>query len=96
VQQLRKLHVREAHLLRQRAGRPPKPTMRISQLSLSREYVAFMDLMVGHMRELCGRPMYEAVTTITNIAYPEADVTAEAVRAACRPTTREGRLGKGT
>jgi hypothetical protein len=101
VQQLRELHEREAQLLRRLAGREPKPTTRISRQSggknkrkRSREYVAFMYLMVDYMREMCGKPHYDAVATMTNIAYPKSDVTAIEVRAACRPRRNRGDTSK--
>jgi hypothetical protein len=101
VQQLRELHEREAQLLRQLAGRKPRPTTRISRQSggknkrdRSREYVAFMYLVVDHMREMSAKPHYGAVATMTNIAFPKADVTTDEVRAACRHRTKFGRHRK--
>jgi hypothetical protein len=57
----------------------------------SREVGVFMQRMVNYMYECCGRPHYDAVATITNIAFPNANVVRENVRSACRPTTRRGR-----
>ena len=34
--------------------------------------------------ECCGKPHYDAVSMITNIAFPDANVTSEDVRSACR------------
>jgi hypothetical protein len=57
----------------------------------SREIGVFMQTMVSRMYEACGKPRHHAVATITNIAFPDAYVTAEDVRSACKPTTRAGR-----
>jgi hypothetical protein len=93
---------REAQDLRQRAGREPRPTTRISRQARgrirprSREYGAFMRLMVEHMRYLTGKPQYHAVAEATNAAFPDADVTDEDVRSACRPSTRSARTPQET
>ncbi len=94
MSELRDLHKQEAGLLRQRAGKEPTPTTYISRQSGgkkrrsdSRTYNAFMFLMADQMSEICGRPNYDAVATITNIAFLHADVTADDVRNACRATT---------
>jgi len=98
---LRELMARQAELLRECAGEEPKPTTRISRQRSgsvrpeARKYVAFMDYMVQCMRLLCGQPHYAAVSAITNITFPEADVDAEDVRSATKPTTRLGRRPKG-
>ena len=57
----------------------------------TRELGVFMRSMVGFMREACGKPRCELVATFTNIAFPQADVSADDVRAATQPTTRAGR-----
>jgi hypothetical protein len=57
----------------------------------SRELGVFMQQMVNCMHGCCGKPHYDAVATITNIAFPDANVVGEHVRSACRPTTRSGR-----
>jgi hypothetical protein len=75
-------HVR-VHVSRQRGGR--------GRRSRSRELRLFMQRMVNFMYQACGKPRYHAVATITNIAFPDAEVVAEHVRSACRPTTRVGR-----
>ena len=59
----------------------------------SRKLGVFMQRMVNCMYECCGKPRYDAVAAITNIAFPDANVVAENVRSACRPTTRRGRRG---
>jgi hypothetical protein len=100
MSQLRQLHEQEAKLLRQRAGRAPNSTTRISrqrrgkERDESRVYVAFMYFMVRCMREVCGKPRYDDVAAMTNIAFPSAAVTKDDVRSACRPTTRKSRLGE--
>ena len=89
LQQLGELHQREANLLRQFASKElPRPRTRISRYRQGREHVAFMYSMVSSMRELCGAPQFEALAAIINIAFPDADATAEKVRSSCRPTTR--------
>ena len=57
----------------------------------SREQGVFMQRMVNWMYQYCGKPRYNAVSLITNIAFPKADVVAEDVRSACR--TANGRSG---
>jgi hypothetical protein len=95
LQQLGELHQREANLLRQFASKElPRPRTRISRYRQGREHVAFMYSMVSSMRELCGAPQNEALAAITNIAFPDADATAEMVRSSCRPTTRSDRRRK--
>jgi hypothetical protein len=98
VAELRRWHEQEAVLLRQRAGREPKPTTFISRQSggkkkrlHSRKYNAFMFLMADQMRYMCGKPHYDAVATLTNIAFSGAKVTADDVRNACRSTRRRRR-----
>lgn len=98
VSELQDLHKQEANLLRQRAGREPAPTTFISRQSggrgrrfHSRKYNAFMFLMADHMIELCGKPHYDAVSNITNIAFLKADVTTDDVRNACRAPARRRR-----
>jgi hypothetical protein len=62
----------------------------------SRNLGVFMQRMVNCMYECCGKPRYDAVATMTNIAFPDADVDAENVRSACRPTTRTARRKRCT
>ena len=103
---------REAHRLRQvaekvSAGEPnwdwDRIPVRVSRQSggkgkrnQSRNLGVFMQWMVNCMYELCGKPRYDAVATMTNIAFPDADVVAENVRSACRPTTRTARRKRCT
>jgi hypothetical protein len=100
LQDLAELHEREARSFRQFAAKEAEKIRtrtsryRISRLKRFRERIAFMHLMAADLRELCGRPHYDAVAAITNIAFPGEDVTSEHVRAACKATTREGRRGK--
>ena len=61
----------------------------------SRKLGVFMQQMVNCMNQLCGKPRYDAVAMMTNIAFPDADVDEENVRSACRPTTRAGRRRSG-
>ena len=103
---------REAHRLRQvaekvSAGEPnwdwgPIP-VRVSRQSggkgkrnQSRKLGVFMQQMVNCMYRWCGKPHYHAVAMMTNIAFPDADVIAENVRSACRPTTRTARRKRCT
>jgi hypothetical protein len=97
---------REAHRLRQlaekvSAGEPE--TVRVSRQSggkgrraQSRELGVFMQQMVNCMNRCCGKPHHHAVATMTNIAFPDADVVREDVRSACRPTTRTARRKRCT
>src|SRR6266576_726551 len=92
---------RDAHRLRQlaervSAGEPE--TVRVSRQrggkgkrAQSRELGVFMQQMVNCMDGCCGKPRYDAVATMTNIAFPDADVDAEHVRSVCR--TARGRSG---
>lgn len=95
--QLADLHEREARVFRRFAAkeaeqdRARRSRYRISRERHAREQIAFMHLMATGLRELCGKPHYDAVAAMTNIAFPDADVASEHVRAACRPTTRQGR-----
>ena len=57
----------------------------------SRELGVFMQKMVNCMYQCCGKPRYDVVAKITNIAFPDENVVAENVRSACRPTTRAAR-----
>jgi hypothetical protein len=95
---------REAHRLRQvaekvSAGEPEWDSglvpVRVSRQSggkgkraQSRELGVFMQEIVNCMLHCCGKPRYGAVATITNIAFPDADVVAEHVRSACRTAKR--------
>ena len=63
----------------------------------AREQLSFMRDLVISMRCNFGKPYYEAVAAITNIAYQRADVvTAEEVRTACRGLPRVDRLPEPT
>jgi hypothetical protein len=101
---------REAHRLRQLAEKVSageqnwwdRIPVRVSRQSggkgkrnQSRNLGVFMQRMVNCMYECCGEPRHYAVAAMTNIAFPDADVTAENVRSACRPTTRVGRRRSG-
>jgi hypothetical protein len=101
VLQLQQLNEIQAKLLRQLAGTPPPPSTRISRQSRgkkrgrTRECTAFMHSMAGHMLKVSGKPFFGAVTTLTNIAFPGADVSVDAVRfAVTQATTRAGRHRK--
>jgi hypothetical protein len=75
--------------------RPSRQSGGKGKRSRSRELGVFMRLMVNDMCECFGRPRYHAVAMMTNIAFPDANVVAESVRSACRPTTRTGRRRSG-
>jgi hypothetical protein len=100
LRQLADLHDREARLFRQFAAkevdrdRVRRSRYRVSREKEVRDRIAFMHLMAADLREVCGKPHYDAVAAITNIAFPGANVTSEHVRASCRPTTRQGRRRK--
>jgi hypothetical protein len=98
VGELEDFHRKEAQILRQRAGRQPKSSLRISRQDRSkghkglRKINAFIDLADCFMRDwICDKPDHEAVAVLTNIAFPGYDLLADDVRKALRPTTREGR-----
>jgi hypothetical protein len=103
---------RNAHRLRQLAERPSagepnwdwdRIPVHVSRQSggkgkrnQSRKLGVFMQQMVNCMDRCCRKPRYDAVATMTNIAFPDADVVAEDVRSACRPTTRTARRKRCT
>jgi hypothetical protein len=103
---------REAHRLRQLAVRvsadePPWSEgpipIRVSRQSggkgkrnQSRRLGVFMQQMVNCMYQSCGKPYYDAVAAMTNIAFPDADVVGENVRSACKATTRTTRRKRCT
>jgi hypothetical protein len=98
---------RETHRLRQvaekvAAGKPEWDSglvpVRVSRQSggkgkraQSRELGVFMQEMVNCMKHCCGKPRYDAVATMTNIAFLDANVLADHVRSACRRA--KGRSG---
>jgi hypothetical protein len=99
VDELQALHRLEAKLLRQRAGRPPKPAGRVSRQDRHkghrglRKVTAFIDFASNQLRDLISaEPEHEAIAALTLIAFPESDVSAESVRKALRPTTVAGRI----
>jgi hypothetical protein len=100
LHRLADLHALEAHVFRQFAAQEAerdqvrRSRYRISRQRYIRDRIAFMNRMATCFHELGGKPHYDAIAVITNIAFPDADVTVENVRAACRPTTRQGRRRK--
>jgi hypothetical protein len=91
VQQLRELHEREAQLLRQRAGREPRPMIHLSRQDRGkgrrglRQVRAFIELMTYFMEnEICGKRHLYAVALLTDMAFPGHDVDAEYVRTTLR------------
>jgi hypothetical protein len=90
VQQLRKIHEREGRLLRQRAGKPPKPVTFISRIAGKRRIQAFIHLMTGSMVEICGKQHRGAVAMLACAAF-NCDVDSEDVRKALMASTRAGR-----
>lgn len=98
VGELEEFHRKEAEILRRRAGRPPKSSVRISRQDRSKERKglrkihAFIDLADRFIRDwICDTPDHEAVAVLTNIAFPGFDLVHDDVRKALRATTREGR-----
>jgi hypothetical protein len=99
VSELEAFHRKEAEFLRRNAGRPPKPSVRISRQDRSkgrkglRKRNAFIDLANGCMQSsISAQPQYAAIALITKIAFPEyKDIDFEDVYQALRPTTRTGR-----
>lgn len=101
VSDLQELHRKEAELLRQRAGRQPKPAARVSRQDRSkgrkglRKIIAFIDLADCFQRDyISEKPDYETVAVLTEIAFPDRDIDAEYVRQVLRPTTAIGRKSK--
>lgn len=64
------------------------------QRGRSRQVGVFIQEMVNCLYRSCGKPRYQAVAIMTNIAFPGANVDPEDVRSVCRPTTRVGRRRK--
>jgi hypothetical protein len=98
VDELEDFHRKEAEILRRRARRPPKPSLRISRQDRSKQNTglrkinAFISLADGFIRDwICDNPDHEAVAVLTNVAFPGHHIVADDVRKALRPTTRQGR-----
>ena len=98
VGELEDFHRKEAEILRRRAGRRPKSSLRIRRQSRSksrtglRKVNVFIDLTDCFIRDLIGSaPDHQAIAVLTNIAFPGYHLIADDVRKALRPTTREGR-----
>jgi hypothetical protein len=89
-QKLKELLEREAPFFRELAGAPPQPTIHISRQRRgrrrpqSRIYHACMSHLISKLRSDTGQPFYGAVVTMTNVAFPEADVTEEDARGVWR------------
>jgi hypothetical protein len=102
VSDLEALHRKQAELLRQRAGRPPKPSVWVSRQDKSKgrklaEKNAFIDLANGFIQDwISDKPDHEAIAVLTEIAFPDYDVSAEDVRLALRPTTVSARKAKSS
>jgi hypothetical protein len=93
VQQLRKIHLQEAHLLRQRAGRAPTPTVFISRKKAKRVITAFIHLMTNYMVQMCGKQQRRAVALLASMAF-DSSVDEEDVRKTLAPSTKGGRTRK--
>jgi len=99
VSELEAFHRKEAEFLRRRAGRPPKPSVRISRQDKLkdrkglRKRNAFIDLANGCMQSsISAQPQYAAIALLTEIAFPEySGIGPSDVYQALRPTTRVGR-----
>lgn len=88
------LHKCEAELLRPHPFTEPPPTTFISRQTgggktkkkreRSRVYSAFIVFMVMRMKEEFGRPYYGVVASLTNMAFPEAEISAADVEATWR------------
>ena len=61
----------------------------------SRKRILFMQIMSMEMKGLFGRLLDHPVSELTNIFFPQADVTTDAVRAARRPSQRHRRAKAG-
>ena len=98
VSDLEALHRKQAELLRQRAGRTPKPSVRVSRQDKSkgreglRKIRAFINLANGFIHDwISDKPDHEAIALLTEIAFPDYVLCAEDVRLALRPTTLSAR-----
>jgi hypothetical protein len=101
VQTLVKLHLREAKLLRERAGDEPKPTVPAARQDRRggeaglRVRRAFIGLIAEDLDRLIPREVaggfnhLAAIVAFARIKFPEVD--ADVVRKTLEPTTREGR-----
>ncbi len=82
---------KESGILREIAAEIPKPMYLSRQAggkkrARFRMYGAFMSLIINTMRKDFGRPHYHFVVAMTNIAFPEADITEEDARSVWRAT----------
>jgi hypothetical protein len=98
VADLQEFHRKEALVLRQRAGREPRPAARVSRQDSSkagrglRKITAFIHMTNNFLTFwFSEQPDHEAIALLTEIAFPNDDVHPEDVRKALRPTTRAGR-----
>jgi hypothetical protein len=95
VMEFQDLNREQAGIFRQLAGSTPSPTVRVTRQRKSRERTSFMRPMVNLMKETCGKPRYNDVAMLTNIAFPDIDTSKDQVRlAATQATTRSGRRRK--
>jgi folylpolyglutamate synthase/dihydropteroate synthase len=90
VQQMQKLHLDEARLLRQRARREPKPVTFISREKNKRSTNAFIHLMTELIDQHCGKRHNRAVAMLASMAF-DRPLDNEDVRKALAPSTKEGR-----
>jgi hypothetical protein len=71
-----KIRLPERLRISRQAGGKRRPRFRV--------YGVFMSYVISVLRENFGTPNYAAVVTMTNVAFPEADVTEEDARAVLR------------
>jgi hypothetical protein len=88
VQQLQYIHKRLAQLLRNRAGREPKPRTFISRDRRKRDINAFVHLMTLYMEDFCGKRYGSAIGLLASDAFNTL-VDAEDVRKTLGPSTRK-------
>jgi hypothetical protein len=77
IESLSDLHRREAEFLIKRAGqRKSRPTVYVSQKKQGREPRLFIQRLSRHTMTLfCGTACEDIIAEITNLAYPDADIT---------------------
>jgi hypothetical protein len=90
VKQLQFIHEREAEMLRELAGAPPKPTTFLSREAKKRSLVGFIHLAAQFMKEFSGKEHRSAIALVASAAF-NTDVDNEDVRKALTPSTRVGR-----
>jgi hypothetical protein len=90
VKQLQFIHKREAEMLRELAGDPPRPTTFLSREARKRSLTGFIHLAAEFMKEFSGKEHRSAIALLASAAFDDT-VDNEEVRKALAPSTRGGR-----